>query len=141
MWFRKRARRSIQSVEINAPGQGRHFGIHDPVFLSGSRPAAVVSQLVTKFMEQNATVSRNNATITANFLGDELKQAKERMDTLRPRSPSLKPRTCRLPEQFQANVAQMQSHQLQLSNVNEALSRDQQQKLQLEPSFRTTTRS
>src|SRR5205085_1323953 len=66
----------IQPVEINAPGQGRVTSAFTIQFSYPDRfkAQAVVSQLVTKFMEQNATVSRNNATITANFLGDELKQ-------------------------------------------------------------------
>jgi polysaccharide biosynthesis transport protein len=125
----------IQPVEINATSQGRVTSAFTIQFSYPDRfkAQAVVSQLVTKFMEQNATVSRNNATITANFLGDELKQAKERMDTLEAAITRFKAGNLgRLPEQFQANVAQMQSHQMQLSNANEALSRDQQQKLQLE---------
>src|SRR6478672_3994603 len=41
---------------------------------------AVVRELVTKFTEQNVTVQRNQASLTANFLKDELKAAKEKMD-------------------------------------------------------------
>jgi hypothetical protein len=37
---------------------------------------------VTKFTEQNVTVQRNQATLTTTFLNDELKQAKDKMDSL-----------------------------------------------------------
>lgn len=124
----------IQPVEING-GQGRVTSAFKIRFsyVDKYKAQAVVQQMVTKFMQENATVSRNNATITANFLSDELKQAKEKMDTLEAAITKFKAENLgRLPEQFQANVAQMQSHQMQLSNANEALSRDQQQKLQLE---------
>ena len=54
---------------------------------------AVVRELVTKFTEQNVTVQRNQANLTSQFLGDELKQAKDRMDSLEARSPSSRTRT------------------------------------------------
>ena len=38
---------------------------------------AVVRELVTKFIEQNVTVQRNQANLTTSFLNDELKAAKE----------------------------------------------------------------
>ena len=43
---------------------------------------AVVRELVTKFTEQNVTVQRNQANLTSDFLSDEMKQAKDRMDGL-----------------------------------------------------------
>ena len=42
----------------------------------------MVRELVTKFTEQNVTVQRNQANLTSQFLGDEMKQAKDRMDNL-----------------------------------------------------------
>ena len=45
----------------------------------------------------------------------------------------------RLPEQFQSNVAQLQSLQMQLGNTNEALSRLQQSKMQLETQLQNAT--
>jgi succinoglycan biosynthesis transport protein ExoP len=94
---------------------------------------AVVRELVTKFTEQNVTVQRNQATITTNFLGGELKQAKEKMDSLEAAVTKFKNENMgRLPEQFQANVAQLNTLQMMLSQASEAMSRLQQQRYQLE---------
>jgi polysaccharide chain length determinant protein (PEP-CTERM system associated) len=93
----------------------------------------VVSQLVTKFMEENIRVQSDNAKMTTQFLGDEMKQAKERMDTLEQAVMKFKMDNMgRLPEQFQANVAQLNTYQMMVGQANEAISRLQQQKLQLE---------
>ena len=124
----------IQPVEVNA-GQGR---VTSAFTISFSYPdrfkaQAVVRELVTKFTEQNVTVQRNQATTTANFLNDELKAARDKMDKLEGDITKFKAENMgRLPEQFQANVAQLQSLQMQLTAANESLSRSQQQRLQLE---------
>ena len=94
---------------------------------------AVVRELVTKFTEQNVTVQRNQANLTTQFLGDELKQAKDKMDSLEAQVTKFKNENMgRLPEQFQANVAQLNTLQMMLSQASEALSRLQQQRYQLE---------
>jgi uncharacterized protein involved in exopolysaccharide biosynthesis len=94
---------------------------------------AVVRELVTKFTEQNITVQSNNAKLTTQFLGDEMKQAKDKMDTLEQQLMEFKKKNMgQLPEQFQANVAQANTYQMTVSQANEAVSRLQQQKLQLE---------
>jgi succinoglycan biosynthesis transport protein ExoP len=94
---------------------------------------AVVRELVTKFTEQNSTVQRNQANLTTQFLGDELKQAKDKMDNLEKQVTRFKNENMgRLPEQFQANVAQLNTLQMMMGQVNEGLSRLQQQRLQLE---------
>jgi uncharacterized protein involved in exopolysaccharide biosynthesis len=93
----------------------------------------VVRELVTKFTEQNVTVQRNQATLTTHFLNDELKQAKDKMDGLEAQVTKFKNENMgRLPEQFQANVAQLNTLQMMQSQANEALSRLQQQRYQLE---------
>ena len=94
---------------------------------------AVVRELVTKFTEQNVTVQRSQAQLTTQFLTDEMKQAKDRMDSLEKALTNFKQQYMgRLPEQFQANVAQLNTYQMMVSQANESLSRLQQQKLQLE---------
>src|ERR1035437_6352722 len=125
----------IQPIEVAGGGGGR---IASAFIISFSYPdrfkaQQVVSALVTKFMDQNIQVQKKNADMTSNFLNDEMKQAKERMDTLEQRVMKFKLENMgRLPEQFQANVAQLNSNQMMVSQANEAISRLQQQKLQLE---------
>jgi polysaccharide chain length determinant protein (PEP-CTERM system associated) len=126
----------IQTVEVAGGGSGGR--IASAFTISFSYPdrfkaQAVVRDLVTKFTEQNVTVQRNNANITSQFIGDEMKQAKERMDDLEQKLMKFKSENMgRLPEQFQANVAQLNTYQMMVSQANEAVSRLQQTKLQLE---------
>ena len=76
----------------------------------------MVRELVTKFTESNVTVQHNQAKLTSDFLGDEMKQAKERMDTLEQALMKFKTENMgRLPEQFQANVAQLNTYQMMVS--------------------------
>jgi polysaccharide chain length determinant protein (PEP-CTERM system associated) len=125
----------INTVEVAGGGGGR---IASAFTISFSYPdrfkaQAVVRELVTKFTEQNVTVQRNNAQVTSQFLSDEMKQAKERMDDLEQKLMKFKQDNMgRLPEQFQANVAQLNTYQMMVSQANESLSRLQQTKLQLE---------
>jgi polysaccharide biosynthesis transport protein len=94
---------------------------------------AVVRELVTKFTEQNVRVQHDQANLTSQFLGDEMKQAQDRMESLERGVMKFKLENMgRLPEQFQANVAQLNTYQMMVSQANESISRLQQQKLQLE---------
>jgi polysaccharide chain length determinant protein (PEP-CTERM system associated) len=94
---------------------------------------AVVRELVTKFTETNVTVQRNQASLTTNFLKDELKSAKERMDKLDEDIIRFKQANMgRLPEQASANSQALQTYSLQLMNANQQISRVGQEKLLLE---------
>src|SRR5438270_7571467 len=73
---------------------------------------AVVRELVTKFTEQNVTVQRNAASLTANFLNDELKTAKEKMNKLDDQIVQFKlSNPGRLPEQAISNAQALQTAQ------------------------------
>jgi protein tyrosine kinase modulator len=125
----------IQAVEVSAGGQGRVASAFTISFAYPDRfkAQAVVRELVTKFTETNMQVQRNSINATSIFLGDELKQAKDKMDKLEADIAHFRAQNLgRLPEQFQANVAQLQALQMQLGNANEAMARSQQEKLQLE---------
>jgi polysaccharide chain length determinant protein (PEP-CTERM system associated) len=127
----------IQTVEVTGGGGGG-ARIASAFTISFSYPdrfkaQAVVRELVSKFTEQNITVQHNQAKLTSDFLSDEMKQAKERMDDLEQKLMNFKHDNMgRLPEQFQANVAQLNTYQMMVSQANESVSRLQQTKLQLE---------
>jgi polysaccharide chain length determinant protein (PEP-CTERM system associated) len=125
----------IQAVEVSAGGQGRVASAFTISFAYPDRfkAQAVVRELVTKFMEVNAMVQRNSLQTTSNFLSDEVRQAKEKMDKFEADIAKFKRENMgKLPEQFQVNVSQLNNYQMAVSNANEAMSRLQQQKLQLE---------
>jgi succinoglycan biosynthesis transport protein ExoP len=120
----------INMVEVNRTASAFTISFAYP---DRFKAQAVVRELVTKFTEQNVTVQRNNANMTTQFLNDELKQAKDKMDHLEAQLTQFKNQNMgRLPEQFQANVAQLNTLQMMQSQANEALSRLQQQRYQLE---------
>jgi uncharacterized protein involved in exopolysaccharide biosynthesis len=124
----------IQQVEVQA-GQGRAVSAFTISFSYPDRfkAQAVVRELVTEFTKQNFTVQHTQATLNTNFFNDELKIARDKMVTLEAEITKFNSQNMgRLPAQFQANVAALQSLQMQLSNANESLSRNQQQKLQIE---------
>src|ERR1017187_1715879 len=125
----------IQTIEVAGGGGGRIASAFTISFCYPDRfkAQAVVRELVTKFTEQNVRVQKDQATITSQFLGDEMKQAKDRMDTLESALMKYKQDNMgRLPEQFQANVAQLNTYQMMVTQANEGVSRLQQTKLQLE---------
>ncbi len=94
---------------------------------------AVVRELVTKFMEQNYTVQRNQANLTTNFLTDEVKAAKEKMDDLDDQITKFRVQNMgELPEQATANAQSLQTYQLQLMNVESSLNRATQDRIILE---------
>ena len=91
---------------------------------------AVVRELVTKFTEQNVTVQRNQATLTTSFLNDELKTAKENLDRLDAEILKFKNvNQGRLPEQLPANIQTLQGLRMELNQINEAINRDNQEKM------------
>jgi polysaccharide chain length determinant protein (PEP-CTERM system associated) len=91
---------------------------------------AVVRELVTKFTEQNVTVQRNQATLTTSFLNDELKTSKDNLDHLDEDILKFKSENQgRLPEQLPANIQSLQGLRMELNQLNEAINRDNQEKM------------
>jgi polysaccharide chain length determinant protein (PEP-CTERM system associated) len=98
----------------------------------------VVRELVTKFTEQNVTVQRNQATLTTSFLADELKTAKENLDRKDAEIEKFKMvNQGRLPEQLPANVQALQGLRMELNQINEAINRDNQDKMFLESTLQS----
>ena len=94
---------------------------------------AVVRELVTQFTEHNIRVQNAQARLTTNFLSDEVKGAKEKMDDLDNKITQFKmANQGRLPEQTQANTQAMFQLQMQAMNLGQAINRDSQEKVMLE---------
>ena len=94
---------------------------------------AVVRELVTKFIEQNVTELRKQASLTTGFLNDEMRSSKENLDRLDAEITRFKTENQgRLPEQLQTNLQTLNALQMQLASVSEAINRNGQEKLMLE---------
>jgi polysaccharide chain length determinant protein (PEP-CTERM system associated) len=126
----------IRITPLNDPqGSRRYASAFGVSFMYTDRykAQAVVRELVTKFTEQNVTVQRNQANLTTNFLTDELKGAKEKMESLEDQLTKFKLQHMgELPEQATANAQALQTYQLQLMNTQNSLNRAMQDKIILE---------
>jgi protein tyrosine kinase modulator len=131
-------RKDINISMLDVPTQGTNRGLASAFvirfrYTDKYKAQAVVRELVSKFSEQNVTVQRNQASLTTSFLNDEWKTAKENLDRLDSELARFKGENQgRLPEQFQASVASLNSLQQQLGAMNESLNRNQQEKMLLE---------
>jgi polysaccharide biosynthesis transport protein len=97
----------------------------------------VVSDLVTRFIDEN-TRSRANATfLTAQFMKDETDEAKRALDDVESRLTAFKVRNNgHLPDQADANLRQLQALDANSTYLSNAISRANQEKLQMEGSQR-----
>lgn len=131
----------IKIVPISDAGGSRKYSSAFAIsfaYVDRYKAQAVVRELVTKFTESNVTVQRNQASLTSNFLKDELKAAKERMDKLDEDVIKFKQANMgRLPEQAAANAQAQQTYSLQLMSVNQAIGRTTQEKLLLESDLKS----
>ena len=123
----------IQMMETPSSGGERRLASAFLIQFSYSdryKAQQVVRELVTKFTEQNVTVQRNQATLTTSFLNDELKTAKENLDRLDAEILKFKSvNQGRLPEQLPANIQSLQGLRMELNQINEAINRDNQEKM------------
>lgn len=97
---------------------------------------AVVRELVTKFTEQNVRFQQNQATITTDFLGSEVKVAKEKMDELGTKLTRFRMENAgMLPEQAQANASSLQTYRFQIMALGQNINTLQSDKTMLESSL------
>ena len=96
----------------------------------------VVRELVGKFEEQNLVYMTKTASVTTEFLGDELKNAKQHLDDLDEKLTQFKlANQGRLPEQFQSNVQAENAAEAEAGRMADALSQAQARKVMLEQSL------
>ena len=97
----------------------------------------VVSDLLSRFLDENIR-SRANATfLTKQFMNDEVDQAKKALDAVESNLTAFKiQNNGHLPDQADANMRQLQALEASSTYLSNATSRAQQEKLQLEGSLR-----
>jgi len=96
----------------------------------------VVRELVSKFEEQNVIYMTKTASVTTEFLGDELKNAKTHLDELDQKLTRFKvANQGRLPDQFQANVQAENAAENEAGRLADSLSQAQARKVMLEQSL------
>lgn len=97
----------------------------------------VVSQIVAMFLDETVRTRSSESVLTTQFLKEKLDGAKKNLDQIENRLTQYKQRfSGKLPEQLDANLAQMRTIETQLSAANSATNRATQDKLLLENSLR-----
>jgi len=93
----------------------------------------VCQELVSRFMNASNTDITNANTNANNFVTDEYNQAKQQLDAAEKKLEDFrKANAGRLPEEAQMTISQMNGLQNQLGQLNQALSRNNEQKMVLD---------
>jgi polysaccharide chain length determinant protein (PEP-CTERM system associated) len=93
----------------------------------------VTQDLVARFMDESTRNRSNASYATTQFLKDQMEQAKKELDEIEIKLQAFQTENNgRLPDQMDANLRQMQSLQTQLSILGGQISRDQQDRLQMQ---------
>jgi polysaccharide chain length determinant protein (PEP-CTERM system associated) len=96
----------------------------------------VVRELIGKFEEQNLIYMTKTASVTTEFLGDELKNAKQHLEDLDQKLTQFKvTNQGKLPDQFQANVQAENAAEAEAARMADTLSQAQARKVMLEQSL------
>jgi polysaccharide chain length determinant protein (PEP-CTERM system associated) len=126
----------INIVETGAAQQQQRFASAFEISFSYSdkyKAQAVVRELVSKFTEETNNQLRQQANTTTQFLTDQLKAAKEKLDQLDVEMARFKSENAgRLPDQLQANLQALNTLDIQQQNINESINRDEQDKMIME---------
>jgi polysaccharide chain length determinant protein (PEP-CTERM system associated) len=97
----------------------------------------VVQDLVSRFIDENIRNRSNASFQTTQFLKDQVDQAKRELDEIESKLTDFRVQNNgRLPDQVDANMRQLQALQANVTYYSNAISRAQQEKLQLETNIR-----
>ena len=84
----------------------------------------VCSELVGRFLNENARSRSESAVATTQFLSDQLEKAKRDLDAIETKLTEFRIKNAgHLPEEMQMNMAQMNPLDNRVSSLNEAVSR------------------
>ena len=133
--------RDIRVTIVSLAGQGaRPASAFQIEFANPDRfkSQAVVQALITRFTESMANVQNIQGKVTAEFLTEELTQAKAELTRLDNELTNFRVQNAgHLPEELQINIQALNGLQQQMAAVSDALSRLAQEKLTLETNLQT----
>ncbi|MBK9168716.1 MAG: hypothetical protein IPM24_14775 [Bryobacterales bacterium] len=126
---------AIDPVDIGMARQPQGATAFRIEFSYSDRKAAqsVVNEIVGAFTSQNVVDRRQKSRITSEFLGEELRTAKLELDRIEGELTAFKMSNAgSMPEELQANLQVQRSYEMQLSSVQDALNRSQQDRMMLD---------
>ncbi|HLJ17414.1 MAG TPA: Wzz/FepE/Etk N-terminal domain-containing protein [Bryobacteraceae bacterium] len=130
---------SVGSVQSVTNMSGRAISAFQITFSYENRYLAmkVVSDLVSRFIDQNLRERNSVSVQTTQFLKDEMDAARRRLDVLDGQLAQFRMKNQgHLPDEMQANLQQLGALQARMTSLNEAESRISQEKLLLETQIR-----
>lgn len=133
-------KKNIQILPVATIGGGGHevpaFAVRFS-YENRFRAQQVVADIVSRFIDENQR-NRSNATFqTTQFLKDEVEQAKKGLDDVETKLTNFRVQNNgRLPDQVNANMQELQALQANVTYLDNAIARGEQEKLQLETNLR-----
>ncbi len=93
----------------------------------------VVGDLVGRFLAESSTSKNNGAYATTEFIKEQLDQSKKALDDIEVKLQTFQTENNgRLPDQVDSNMRQLQSLQIQVTNIGSQISRATQDRLQIQ---------
>ena len=133
-------RKTIQILPVaTVGGPGREVPAFAVQFSYENRYIAqrVTQDLVSRFIDQNQRDRGNTVFQTSQFLKDQVDQAKKELDDIESRLTAFRiENNGRLPDQVNANMSQLQSLQMNITALDNSISRAQETKMQLQTELR-----
>ncbi len=118
----------VEAMQGTGPHQLPGFYI-SATFNNPNLAQQICTEITSMFLEQNARQTEQQATRTTNFLGEQLTEAKKKLDEQDAKLADFKRQYLgSLPEEGQANLSMLMGMNTQLEANTQALSRAQQDK-------------
>jgi polysaccharide chain length determinant protein (PEP-CTERM system associated) len=130
-----RRKMKIQATEGVTNVNGRILPAFQVSFAYNDRYLAqkVCSELVSRFLNENAKTRIESAVATNQFLSDEYDKAKLELEGIENKLTQFRIKNAgHLPEEMQMNMSQMNALDTRLTGLNDSLTRGMQQKMMLE---------
>lgn len=135
-------RKTIQILPVaTVGGPGREVPAFAVQFSYENRYIAqrVTQDLVSRFIDQNQRDRGNTVFQTSQFLKDQVDQAKKELDDIESKLTAFRiENNGRLPDQVNSNMTQLQSLQMNITALDNSISRAQESKMQLQTELRIT---
>lgn len=133
-------RRTIQILPVSTVGgPGREVPAFEIRFSYENRYTAqrVTQDLVSRFIDQNVRDRGNQVFQTSQFLKDQVDQAKKELDDIETKLTNFRiENNGRLPDQVNSNLQSLQSLQMNITALDNSISRANETKLQLQTELR-----
>jgi succinoglycan biosynthesis transport protein ExoP len=124
-----------QLVNLSSGGERRGSPAYSISFTYDNRYLAqkVVGDLEARFLDESIRTKNSGTYATTEFIKTQWDQAKKELDAVETKLQAFQTQNNgRLPDQLDSNMRQLQALQLQMTNLGSQISRDNQDRLQLQ---------